>query len=132
MTNAVSLELVLQEADADEDDLHSAAQALQRELVELGVERAELVRSDVPVPGTKGDAITVGALAVAVLPDLIPKFLEFVSHWLKRAPEPRAIRVRLRDRDRVVDIELDNSQASLKTALSLAKRTLADISAAPS
>jgi hypothetical protein len=126
----VFIELLLKDAAADAEELDGAARALRFELLDFGVEQVEAPKAAPPVPGTKGEPVAIGALAVAVLPRLLPKLLEFMSHWLGRTPEKRGMRVRLRDGDRMVDIELDASQASLKSALALAKKTLNELSAA--
>lgn len=128
VANSVLIELEVEEAEAAADELDEVTRRLRAELLELGVESAESVPAGAPIAGTKGDPLTIGALVVAIVPGLLPKLLEFVTHWLDRTPQQRKVRVRLRKSGHTVDIRLDNSKTSLKQALALARQTLGDIS----
>jgi hypothetical protein len=57
---------------------------LLSELSELDVESAELARGGLAPQGTKGDPITTGSIALAVLPTVLPKIIETIQGWLLR------------------------------------------------
>jgi hypothetical protein len=79
VTIQVSLE------DRDDELLDSLARQLLDELSEQPVESVELARSGAAPEGTKSaEAVTLGALAVAVLPSVLPKLVEFCQAWALR------------------------------------------------
>ncbi|HEY5671258.1 MAG TPA: hypothetical protein VIS10_14795 [Anaerolineales bacterium] len=79
MTVQIALE------DWDDEEVHSLAVQLAGELGDQPVESVELARAGAAPVGTKSpEAITLGAVAVAVLPSVLPKVVEFCQAWALR------------------------------------------------
>jgi hypothetical protein len=83
-TNDVEFILEVGSADATDEERDQMARQLLSELNDLDVESAELEKGETPQPGTKGDPITTGSIAIAVLPALLPKIVETIQGWLLR------------------------------------------------
>jgi hypothetical protein len=83
---ATGLTLFIESPNADPEDLDRLTRQLRNELQDLdSVETAELVTSGQPAPGAKsGGLVAVGQIAVAVLPALLPKLVDFVQAWVLR------------------------------------------------
>lgn len=93
------------------DKLDLQTRQLRKELLELPFDSVDFVRNaDLP-EGTKSmEAITLGTLGLAVLPELIPKLVEYLHSWTMRA-ENRKVNVKTQVGDR--SIELEYSPAAL-------------------
>jgi hypothetical protein len=71
--------------EPDNEVLDSLARQLLDELSDQQVESVDLARSGSAPAGTKSaEAITLGALAVTVLPSVLPKLVEFCQTWALR------------------------------------------------
>ncbi len=71
--------------EASEDDLDRITRQLLSELREMDVESAELVASEAAPEGTKSvDPVTAGAIAIAVLPAMLPKIIEAIQAFVLR------------------------------------------------
>ncbi|MDZ7689573.1 MAG: hypothetical protein U5K69_00125 [Balneolaceae bacterium] len=71
--------------DGDPDEIDRLTRQLLLELREEDVESAELAREDNLPPGAKSvEAVTLGAIVMAVLPNAIPKIIELVQSWIER------------------------------------------------
>ena len=101
--------------DADEEELDRLTRQLRDEMRELEVEEVELVREKTTPEGARGDAVTLGALAVAVLPVAIPKLIDFLRDWLMRG-ENRTVKIIKKVGDRSLEMEFPEtmSQSRLK------------------
>jgi hypothetical protein len=86
MDETDKLEFILEvdSADATDEERDQMARQLLSELNELDVESAELAKGESAPRGTKGDPITVGSIAIAVLPVVLPKMVETIQAWLLR------------------------------------------------
>ena len=72
-------------ADADPEELDRLTRRLRDEIRELEVESVELAEGGTAPPGAKSaEAVTLGALAVVVLPTVLPKLVEFLQAWAMR------------------------------------------------
>lgn len=80
----VELNLEIIEADATEDDLDRLTRQLLSELRDLDVESAELTKGTSAPDGSKGDPITIGSIALEVLPVAIPSVIAFIQAWVTR------------------------------------------------
>lgn len=79
------LDLGFSLADASKGELDMLTRQLYSELAELNIESVEYISGDNAPVGTKAaDPITIGALAIAVLPAFLPKLLEFLQAWAAR------------------------------------------------
>lgn len=82
-TTKVDLQISVQDATAEE--LDEITRQLYDELRDLDVESVDLVSAGPAPEGTKTvDPITIGALAIAVLPTFMPKLVEFIQAWALR------------------------------------------------
>lgn len=91
--------------DPDAEELDHLTRQLLDEVQELDVESAELVKGETLPTGAKaGEVVTLGALAVTVLPVLVPKLIEFVQSWSTRA-EGRIVKIKAQVDDRSVEVE---------------------------
>jgi len=129
MSNARHLTLEIvggQETDAEE--LDRLTRQLRDEIAEVGVESLEMTRAGPPPPGAKSaDALTLGALAIAVLPAVAPKLIETVQAWTHRGGESRTVRIKTQVGDRSVEVEFSPKhmpQAELKNLVDTLAGTL--------
>jgi len=85
-SNTTRLVLHINTEDADVEYRDRLTRQLRRELQDLeGVETAGLVTGGSAKPGSKsGDVVAIGQIAIAVLPALMPKLVEFVQAWALR------------------------------------------------
>jgi hypothetical protein len=82
---ALDLNLEISASDASAEELDSLTRQLLSELREVELESAQLTSGEVAPAGTKSvDPVTIGALAIAVLPNLLPKLVDVVSAWALR------------------------------------------------
>jgi hypothetical protein len=83
-TLALTLQVEVGEG-SDTEELDRLARQLLHELRELEVESADLVTTGRAPEGAKSaEAVTMGMLAVTVLPTVLPKMLEFLQAWMLR------------------------------------------------
>lgn len=69
---------------ATEEDVDNMTRQLLSELRELDIDSAELVKGESAPMGTKGDPITIGSIALAVLPNTLPSVVALVQDWMAR------------------------------------------------
>lgn len=70
--------------DATAEELNSAATQLCQELSNSSAERVEKLRNDAQVDGSKGDPLTLGALALAMGVAAVPEIIRILGNWLNR------------------------------------------------
>ncbi|HVN54508.1 MAG TPA: hypothetical protein VMT46_09280 [Anaerolineaceae bacterium] len=100
--------------DEDPDTLDRLARQLLIELQDLDVESAGLVRGGPAPQGAKSaDLVTLGSLAVVMLPAVVPKVIELLQSWTMRA-ENRTVKIKSQVADR--SIELEYSPTALSPA----------------
>lgn len=71
-------------SDATEEELDRMTRQLLSELRELDIESAELTKGEAAPKGSKGDPVTIGSIAVEVLPLAIPGVITLVQAWVSR------------------------------------------------
>lgn len=99
--------------DASADQVDDLTRQLFGELGELGVESVTYPTGEPSPEGVKSaEAITIGALAVAVLPGFLPKLVEYLQSWTMRG-ENRRVRIKSQIGDRSIEIEY--SPAAMST-----------------
>jgi hypothetical protein len=77
-----------------QDQLQETTFQLRDELMELNVESVELAKSGKTAEGAKaGDAFTLGALVIAVAPEMVKELVKLILDWLPRDPT-RIIKIR--------------------------------------
>ncbi|MFQ6102410.1 MAG: hypothetical protein ACE5OS_14455 [Anaerolineae bacterium] len=89
----IQLHLTVAEEDADPERLDGLTRRLLRDLRELGAESVERASGGVLPEGAKGDAFTLGALALAVVPAFLPKLIDFLQAWSLRG-ESRRVKIK--------------------------------------
>jgi len=101
--------------DATDEELDRLARQLRDELQELSVESAELAESGPAPKGSKSaEAVTAGAIAVAVLPTFLPKLVDFVQAWALRGQNRM---VKFKGKVAGQDVEFEGSAEDLKALL---------------
>lgn len=90
--------------DADDAELDSLTRQLRGEIQELEVESVDLVRNEPPPEGARGDAATLGTLAVEILPVIAPKLIGFLQNWLTRRRDQK-VKVKIGVGDRSIELE---------------------------
>jgi hypothetical protein len=87
------------------EDLDTLTRQLRDEISDLGVESVGLATAETVPRGTKSmEAVTLGALAVTVLPTVLPRLIEFLQAWSLRAKD-RTVKIKASVGDRSVDVE---------------------------
>jgi hypothetical protein len=123
------LTLQIDAGEIDPERLDRLTRQLRSELLNLEVETVDFVQEDQLPEGAKAaDAITLGALAVAVLPNFLPKLVEFLQSWTLRG-EGCKVKVKSQVGDRSIELEYmpkAMSQAELKTLVETLTNTLTE------
>jgi hypothetical protein len=102
------------------DELDDATRQLRSELLDMQVESIDLVgKQEVPAGAKSAEAITLGTLAMTVLPVFVPKIMEFLQSWVARN-DGKTIKVKTQAGDRSIELEFSHkaiSQDELKTMI---------------
>jgi hypothetical protein len=107
--------------DADVDELDQLSRQLRSELEDLDVGTVDLVEaSEIPAGAKSAEAVTWGALAITVLPALLPKLVEFLQSWVMRAEE-RKVKIKTVTGDQTVEIEYPTKGVSAQDLEKLVK-----------
>lgn len=80
----LEFELEILVNDSTEEELDTLTRGLLSELRETDVEKVNLVAVGKAPGGSKGDPITIGQLALEVLPTAIPSVIALVQAWIMR------------------------------------------------
>jgi hypothetical protein len=80
----VEFDIEVSVTDARDEDIDGMTRQLLSELRELKVESAELAQGGLAPQGSKGDPITIGSIALGVLPAAIPGVITLVQAWMTR------------------------------------------------
>jgi hypothetical protein len=78
----VEFEIQVSSTDATDEELDRMTRQLLSKLRELDVESAELEKSGPAPDGSKGDPITIGAIAIDLLPAVLPSVIGLVQAWM--------------------------------------------------
>ncbi len=98
---------------ASEEELDMSARQLRRELLELGVEAVGPAEgTSVPEGARSVEALTLGTLAVTLLPTAVPKFIELLRDWLLRAKD-RRVSIKVAVGPRSLDVEYNADAMSV-------------------
>lgn len=106
ISNTIHIALQLNpRAGSDAEELDRMTRQLFTEIQELEVDSVTLVRDGTPPAGTKsGELVTLGSLAVVVLPTIAPKLIELLQSWLMRS-ENNTIRIKAQVDNRSIKVE---------------------------
>jgi hypothetical protein len=117
----LDLEIVVEDASADE--LDNITRHLLDELRDTDVESARLGHGSAAPAGTKAvDPVTIGSIAIAVLPAVLPKLLDFLKEWATRG-QGRSIKFKGKVAGQ--DIEFEGTNADLQKLISTLKSSSA-------
>lgn len=83
-TNKAEFEIQVSATDATDEEIDRITRQLLSELRDTDVESAELTKAGPAPAGSKGDPITIGAIAIVVLPAVLPKIIDSVQAWALR------------------------------------------------
>jgi hypothetical protein len=114
--------------EADAEELDRLTRQLRDEIRDLEVESVELVRGETPPGGAKSvNAVTLGALAVAIPPEVLPKLMELLQSWLLRGD--RTLKIKTQVGDRLLEVEYSPrtmSPAELKSLVDTLTEAIAE------
>jgi hypothetical protein len=118
-TKPVTLTLnIVSDQDVTLEENDELIRRLRYEILEIEVESVERLSDEEAPAGAKGvDPVTFGALAVAVLPAVVPKIIEFLQSWVMRG-ENRTVKIKAQTEGRSIEVEYSPkslSQAELKS-----------------
>ncbi len=96
----------------DADTVDRLTRALAMEMRALDIESVTTSGPGVAAPpGTKAiDPFSLGALFVGVLPEALPKVLEYIYAWATRGANP-TVKIKAQRGDRLVEVEYPKSMA---------------------
>ena len=102
--------------DATPEEIDELARQLLADLRQMDVDSAELLSAGPAPEGAKVvDPVTLGALAVAVLPTVLPKLVDFVQAWSQRG---QSRSVKFKGKIGGQDIEFEGPADELKALIS--------------
>jgi hypothetical protein len=102
---------VVAENVSDEEIAHLTYQLID-EMRELDIESVESLREKQSPQGAKAaDPVTLGAMAVAVLPVVVPKLVEFLRDWSLRGAN-RTVKIETQIGNRSVKVEIPQSMSA--------------------
>ena len=132
--HATSLTIVVDAGtDALAEDVDALTRRLRTELQDFGVEHVTLQTGTATPSGTKSvEAVTLGALAVTILPQLLPRLIEFLQAWSLRTKD-RTVKIKATVGDRSVDIEYPEgvSEAAVQDLVEKMTATLTPAAGTP-
>lgn len=133
-SRATSVTLIVDAGrDALAEDVDALTRRLRTEIQELGVETVSLKTTETTPAGTKSvEAVTLGALAVTVLPQVLPRLIEFLQAWSLRSKD-RTVKIKASVGDRSVDIEYPEgaSEVAVQELIQKMTATLAPAAGTP-
>lgn len=110
----IALEIEIIAEDTTEEDLDNMTRNLLMELRETHVESIDLISIGTAPEGSKGDPVTIGALAVEVLPAVLPSVIALIQAWVMRG-QGRTVKFKGKVRGQTIDFE--GSQEDLQKIL---------------
>jgi len=82
--DCIELSVQISAENTTEEDIDLMTRQLLSELRDLDVESAKLARDETAPEGSKGDPVTIGSIALEVLPVAIPGVITLVQAWMAR------------------------------------------------
>lgn len=111
MSETASAHLIVQieSADATEGELDDLARQLHDEIRDLKVDDVGPARGGaLPEDAKAGEALITGALAIQLLPSLLPPLAELLAHWAERVrPRHQTLKLKFTSGDQNLDLEYD-------------------------
>lgn len=118
---SVRLELRLDRGGLDDESVDRLMRSLRRAIdeAELASVRVERPTGEAPA-GSRGDAFTLGALALAVAPVLIEQVLQLLREWSAR-PGAAPVKISVPVGDREISGEYDSSRMTAEEVRRIAE-----------
>jgi hypothetical protein len=89
----------------DPEEIDRLTRHLSSEIRDLEVESVALTKSgELPEGAKSAEMVTLGSLAVVVLPVVIPKLIELLHSWSTRV-ENRTVKIKAQVEDRSIELE---------------------------
>lgn len=125
--DSARLELRLDQAGLDDETTDRLTRSLRRAVEEAGLPGVEIDRTAGGAPaGARGDALTLGTLALAVAPVLVEQVIQLVREWAAR-PGAKPVKVAVRVGDREISAEYDASRMTAEEVRALADKLRAGL-----
>jgi hypothetical protein len=83
-SDQVEFNIEVSAQDTSVEDIDWMTRQLLAELRELDIESVELTKGGIVPAGSKGDPITIGSIAIQVLPAVLPSIIGLVESWTSR------------------------------------------------
>jgi len=83
-SDQVEFNIEVSAQDTSSEDIDRMTRQLLSELRELDIESVELTKGGIAPAGSKGDPITLGSIAIQVLPAVLPSVIGLVQSWAAR------------------------------------------------
>jgi hypothetical protein len=83
-SDQVEFNIEVSAQDTSSEDIDRMTRQLLSELRELDIESVELTEGGFAPAGAKGDPITVGSIALQLLPAVLPSVVGLVQAWASR------------------------------------------------
>ena len=127
MSETARLELRLDRAGLGDEAVDELTRSLRRSIEEadLADTKVDRVTGDLPA-GARGDAFTLGALALAVAPVLVEQVLQLIRDWSAR-PGAKPVKVSVRVGDREVSSEYDAARMTAEEVQAIADQLRASL-----
>lgn len=101
--------------NATPEDIDRMTRQLLSELREMDVEFADLAKAGSAPDGTKAlDPVTIGSIAISVLPNMLPKIIDGIQAWALRGSNRT---VKFKGRIAGQPVEFEGSGEDLQTLL---------------
>lgn len=92
-------------SNATEEDVDQMTRQLFAELRNMDIDSVSLVKgADAPLGTKSTDPITIGALAIAVLPSVLPKVVEAIQAWALRG-QGKTVKFKGKINGRMIEFE---------------------------
>ncbi len=90
---------------ATEEDVDQMTRHLFAELRKMDIESVSFIkREDAPLGTKSADPVTIGALAIAVLPSVLPKVVEAIQAWALRG-QGKTVKFKGKINGRMIEFE---------------------------
>jgi hypothetical protein len=93
-TSEITISISLAESEADDERLDELTGHLMRDLRDLGVDSVERQVGEIAPDGSKGDAFTIGALALVAVPALLPNLMRHLQAWTLSGENERSVKIK--------------------------------------
>jgi len=104
-TGKAEFNIEVSATDTTDEDIDQMTRQLLAELREMDVESAELTKGADAPRGTKSvDPVMMGNIAIAVLPTILPRVVDFVQAWTMRG-HGRAVKFKGKVGREVIEFE---------------------------